>query len=415
LIQWRQDPNEDRWVKEGLAELAVSLNGMEPNVTAPTYLEQPDTSLTGWDFADDAAHRGAAYLFMRYFYAQFGAEGVRILVAQPRNGVAGVRQTLAEMDAARSFEELFGDWLAANVLDGTPEESEIHGYESLTLTGITPATQYARYPATLEGTVRQYGAEYISLEGQEDLKIEFSGAEQTPLLALQPHSGDFFWWSNRADMSLSTLTRSFDLTGVQTATLTYHMWHDLEPGYDFVTLEVSPDGGQTWRILETPSGTGVNPTGNNPGWGYTGRSGDPPRWIEETVDLSDYAGAEIELRFGYWTDEAVTGAGFAVDDLAIPEIEYRDDVEVGPRGWRAAGFLRTDNWVPQQYVALLIGQGQQTSVTALPFPEDGKAQWEVPLASEEWQRAVLVISGLAPLTAQPAPYTLRIETTDPGS
>ena len=37
------------------------------------------------------------------------------------------------------------------------------------------------------------------------------------------------------------------------------------------------------------------------------------------------------------------------------------------------------------------------------------AEWEVPLASEGWREAIVVISGLAPITPYPAQYTLMIE------
>jgi hypothetical protein len=217
------------------------------------------------------------------------------------------------------------------------------------------------------------------------------------------------WWSNSADESLTTLTRAFDLSGAEQATLTYWTWHDIEPGYDYATVEVSADGGEQWQMLSTPSGTGANPYGNNPGWGYTGRSGDPPAWVQEQVDLSPYVGGEVRVRFAYLTDEAITGAGFVLDDIAIPEIGYADDVETGEDGWEAAGFVRTDDLVPQRYLALLIGLGDEVTVERLPLEKDQTAQWTVPLGSENWHEAILVLSGLAPRTGQPALYQLRIQ------
>ncbi|NIQ55871.1 MAG: hypothetical protein GWN71_21630, partial [Gammaproteobacteria bacterium] len=108
------------------------------------------------------------------------------------------------------------------------------------------------------------------------LTVRFTGATATPLLDVLPPSGRHFWWSNRADESLTTLTRAFDLSGVEQATLTYWAWYDIEPGYDYATVEVSTDGGERWQTLSTTAGTDADPHGNNPGWGYTGRSGDPP-------------------------------------------------------------------------------------------------------------------------------------------
>jgi len=428
IIQWYQDRNEERWVKEGLAELAVRLNGLASDEPERAYTEHPDTSLTAWRDEADVAHRGAAYLFAAYFHERFGDEGTRALVAQPLNGIAGFDAVLAELNTDLTFEDLFAEWLAANYLDGEPGVNvPRYGYDTLDLERPAPVASYENYPLTMETSVQQFGADYILLRGNDDLRIQFTGTTTTPLLDLSPHSGRFFWWSNRADESLTTLTRAFDLADIsdgEPITLTYWAWYDIEPGYDYATVEVSADpsvdsgyhGGEQWRTVSTPSGTADDPHGNNPGWGYTGRSDDPPGWIQETVDLSSYAGSEILVRFAYLTDEAIVGTGFALDDIAIPAIGYADDVEAGENGWESAGFIRSDNSVPQRYLALLIGPGGEpgngTGVERLSVREDGTAEWTVPLDSKSWREAVLVISGLAPLTAHPAPYQLTIETID---
>ena len=50
-----------------------------------------------------------------------------------------------------------------------------------------------------------------------------------------------------------------------------------------------------------------NPSGNSYGWGYTGSTGD---WIQERVDLSQFAGQKVQIRFEYVTDAAVNEEGF---------------------------------------------------------------------------------------------------------
>ena len=410
LVQWFHDPNEQRWVKEGLAELAVRLNGLDPGGLAQAYLEQPDTSLTTWEGGGTTAQRGAAYLFATYFHGHLGSIGTRALVAQPLDGIPGFDATLAELGSRLAFEDLFADWLAANYLDSDPgAASPRYGYATLDLSRPAPAATYADYPATVDAAVQQFGADYVLLRGDADLHVQFTGTLTAPLLAVPPHSGRTVWWSNAADESLATLTHRFDLSGVEQATLTYWAWYDVEEGYDYATVEVSTDGGAHWQVLSTPSGTGANPRGNNPAWGYTGRSGDPPAWIQERVDLSPYVGGETLVRFAYLTDEALTGVGFLLDDVAVPEIGYADDVEAETGGWEAAGFIRTDGAVPQRYLALLIGLGDTATVERLPLEEDQAATWSVPLASEGWREAVLVLSGLAPLTSYPAPYQLTID------
>jgi immune inhibitor A len=406
LIQWYQDRNEERWVKEGLAELAVRLNGLDPGRPEKAYLERPDTSLTTWDDTDPTAHLGATYLFAAYFHERFGDAGTRALAAQPLNGAAGFDAALAELGAGRTFEALFAEWLAANYLDGAAGSDARYGYATLDVAQPALAATYESYPVAEELAVQQFGADYILLRSDRDLRVRFSGTTATPLLNLPPHSGRTFWWSNRADESLTTLTRAFDLSGVEGATLIYWAWYDVEEGYDYVTLEASADGGGSWQALHTPSGTDANPYGNSPGWGYTGRS---DGWIQETVDLSPYAGRVVLLRFAYLTDGVVTGQGFVLDDVAIPEIGYVDDVEGGDGGWQAAGFVRTNDLVPQRYMVALIGLGDAVTLTRLPVQDDQTGEWTVLLGKADLREAVLVVSGLAPLTVHPAPYRLEIE------
>ncbi len=401
LVQWYQDRNEERWVKEGLAELSVRLNDLDTGTAERAYLEHPDTSLVTWGEKIDAPHRGAASLFATYFHERFGDAGTRALAAQPLDGIAGFEATLADLGQDMAFEDIFAGWLAANYVPG----AEDNGYATLDLERPAPAAIYERYPATMESSVQQFGADYILLHGDADLRLRFTGTPTASLLGVSPHSGHYFWWSGRADESLTTLTRAFDLSGVERATLTYWTWYDLEPGYDYVTLQVSADGGEQWQPLPTPSGSDADPHGNSPGWSYTGAS---TGWVHEEVDLTPWAGGQVWVRFAYLTDEATTGTGFLLDDVAIPEIGYTADAESSDGGWEGAGFARTTDTIAQRYLALLIGLGDPITVEQLPL-EGWTAEWTVPLGSADWREAVLVLSGLAPLTATPARYELGID------
>lgn len=411
LIQWAQDENESRWVKEGLVELAAGLNGFPNTSIVQVFLRQPDTALMSWSGQEGTpAQRGAAYLFATYFHERFGDKGTRAWAAEPLNGQSGIEAALTKIGAGVSFEELFADWVVTNYLDTLGSTSPLpYRYIHFDLPPIALAAHYKHYPAEVGGDVQPYGADYLLLEGHDDLVISFTGVTRTLLLDVPPHSGSYFWWSNRADNSLATLTWEFPLTHVQTATLHYWTWYDLEEGFDYVTVEISLDGGKEWRILPTPRGTDDNPYGNNPGWGYTGQSGNPPQWIEEKVDLSPFCGQTIQVRFAYWTDEAITGRGFLLDNLTVPQLGLFAGAEEGEtQRPMTAGFLRTNGYVPQRYLALLIGEGKTTQVSRLPASEDQQGLWTIPLASQDWSRAILVLGGLAPLTDRPAPYRLTI-------
>jgi immune inhibitor A len=146
-----------------------------------------------------------------------------------------------------------------------------------------------------------------------------------------PHSGDGEWWGGSADDLNSTLTRSIDLTGKSSASLSAWLQYNIEEDYDALYAEVSTDGGSTWnQVGDLIDG----PTGND------GLSD----WAEQTWDLSAYAGQSIQFRFRYQTDGGLHFEGPFIDDITVTadgETLLSDNVDGGDNGWTAAGgFLR---------------------------------------------------------------------------
>jgi immune inhibitor A len=151
--------------------------------------------------------------------------------------------------------------------------------------------------------------------------------------------------------------------------------------------------------------TVANPAGNNLGYGYTGRSGGgkSAQWVKDQANLTPFAGKRILLRFEYVTDDAVTGPGFCVDDIAIPEIGFSDDAE-SDGGWDAKGFVRTTNSISQTWQLRLITIGKDTTVTALSVDAAGQAQAVLPAG----RRVVLALAGTAPVTTEPAAFSYSL-------
>jgi hypothetical protein len=189
-------------------------------------------------------------------------------------------------------------------------------------------------------------------------------------------------------------------------TLTYRTWYDLEQDYDYLYLTASLDG-ENWQILTTPSGTANDPAGNSFGWGYNGLSGDGPTWIQEEVDLSQFAGKKVQLRFEYITDAAVNGEGFLLDDVAVPEIGYFTDFEGDDGGWLPQGFVRIQNILPQTFRLAIIRQGRDTTVEQIELPESNQVDIPITLG-DEVKKMILVVSGTTRFTRQDAEYTLSI-------
>ncbi len=411
MIHWYNDRNEDTWLNEGFSELAAYLNGLDVGGSYIAYAMQPDTQLNSWpdEPGEAGPNYGGAYLFTSYFLERFGEEATRALVANKENGIVSVNDVLAELGTGYTFEDLLADWVIANYLDDPAAGDGRYDYEALTMRIVVEESVFD-YPAQAQAEVHQYAADYIVLERADvPVKIEFQGATLVKVVDNEAHSGTYQWWSNRGDDSDMTLTRAFDLGEVEKATLSYWAWYDIEEDWDYAYLEVSADGGETWKTLPATSTTDTNPNGNNYGWGYTGQSGGgSPQWIEEEVDLSDYAGQEILLRFEYITDDAVNRPGFCVDDMAIPEIGYQYDAEKGDDGWAAEGFIRMDNILPQEWIVQVIELGAETAVKRMALDEGQRGEYVIEGFGRGVNRAVLVISALAPATSEAGIYRYAI-------
>jgi len=413
MIHWHNDRNEQTWLNEGFSDLASYLNGFGSGMHEYAFARNPDNQLNDIDYdaEDSIASYGAGYLFTSYFLGRFGSEATQSLASHEENGLRSVDEVLGELGTPLTHEELFADWVVANLLDDPDFAGGRFGYQEIDPPEFQLDARFtgSDYPLSRETTARQYGTDYIEMTGSRPLRFSFSGSTLVGLLNTDAHSGQYLWWSNREDDSDVTLTRAFDLTAVDSATLKFWTWYDLEENWDYAYVETSTDGGQTWDILATPSGTLSNPNGNSFGWAYTSASGgEEPRWIQEEVDLSPYAGRNILIRFEYITDDAVNRPGFAIDDVAIPEVGYFSDFEADGDGWEAAGFMRHANTLPQRWLLQLILYGDETTVQPLELDPDQTGEWVVPLGSHI-DRAVMAVSAMAPVTTELAPYRYQID------
>src|SRR5205807_5870468 len=145
--------------------------------------------------------------------------------------------------------------------------------------------------------------------------VSFQGQSDIGVISSPAHSGSGLWWSNRGDVADPTMTRSFDLSKVSSATLSFYTWFDTEDTLDYAYVEMSTDGGIGWDTLKGAYTSSTNPNGTNFGNGYTGESSSKPDadshgWLHEQIDLTPYAGKQVMLRFEYITDDGYNAQGF---------------------------------------------------------------------------------------------------------
>lgn len=409
MIHWHQDRNEELWINEGLAELAAALNGYEDNGGYFAYLADPDLQLTDWPVTGDTIpHYGASYLFSAYFYGRFGADLTRALVAHPANGLEGVATVLNEAGYDLSGDQVFMDWLVAAAIQDPDLLDGRYAYQGeWDFPSIRPDDSLSNCSGgAYEGQVHQYGVDALNLDCTGSYLLRLEGAPEVRVVPAEPHSGQYMFWSNRNDESDMTLTKLFDFRSVWgVLTLEYWTWYDLEQDFDYAYVMASTDG-ENWELLAPSSSTRANPTGNNYGIGYNGASGDGPEWIHERVNISQYSGLRVWLRFEYITDAAVVGEGLLLDDIAIPEINYFTDFEQDDGGWDAAGFVRLTNRLPQIYRLAVLQPGEPPQLFEI-LPGQ---PFETLVQLAAWpNESTLLVTATTPYTRQRAAYRITLQ------
>lgn len=411
MQQWNKRTRTSIWFNEGFAQLCERANGYVVGFEQ-LFLRQPDTQLDAWTDLDEGAgqHYGGAFLFFEYLRQRTGG-GYGFINALLDDGI----DTFQELDDALRAaghppaEQILADFAAANALIGTGAAPPYAYPADLGLREPARPTSADRADPgePLRASVHQQATRYIELPLGGQYEVTFEGATATRIIPADPHSGRSFWWSDRADGMDATLTREVDLTGVTSAALTFWTWYDIEVDFDYAYVAVSTDGGSRWATVQTPATTTEDPNGNNLGHGFTGTSGSgtSATWIQQRADLTPYAGKKILLRFEHVTDGALNEPGFAVDDIEIAEVGYRDDAE-GDNAWDAKGFIRSTNVVKQRYVVQVIRFGERPTVDRH-VVEDGKLELSVD-ARADARPPVLAVIGLAPRTTETAAFEVLV-------
>lgn len=408
MIHKHIDPDEEGWLNEGLSMLAQQIAGMRGDNWVSEYFITPDQSLWYWGSA--SADYGQSYLYLEYLYELYGDDFIKALAANQTNGLASIDQTLTEFNSARNADELYTDALTAAFFNNPAMAGGQFSYKIPKLTPMVPKYEFKSTPGIYQGTVQQYGGvDIVTFTGKGNVTLTFTGDQQTRLIPTEAHSGANFWWSNRNDSSFTTLTREVDLSDTQTATLNYWAWYDIEEDWDYAYLLVSTDNGRHWDIVPATSSRETNPNNQNLGHGFSGLSGGGTEaaWIEESADLTPYAGRRILIRFAMQNDLVVNDYGFAIDDLSIPEINWSDDAETDNGEGTSDSFIRSHNYIPQVWSVRAVEQGEDNAIEVHDLEVvNGTAKLDINLS--EMNRLVVFIIGQTRYTTFPATYQVEI-------
>jgi hypothetical protein len=180
----------------------------------------------------------------------------------------------------------------------------------------------------------------------------------------EPHTGSYYAYSQIANISYKRLTRTVDLTGQGSGSLSFWVSYNTEPSWDFVFVEAHTVGQNDWTTLADANGHTSTSTGEScpAGWhelhpflanyqtlnadgtcsptGTTGSwnaaSGSSGGWQQWSTNLSAYAGKQVEVSITYVSDWSVQGLGVFVDDTAV-STGATTSFEDGLGGWNVTG------------------------------------------------------------------------------
>ncbi len=179
----------------------------------------------------------------------------------------------------------------------------------------------------------------------------------------EPHTGDYYAYSQIADVSYKRLTRTIAVPAGG-ATMSFWTSFDTEAEWDHLAVEARTAGGDDWTTLPDVNGntsqetgescpagwnelhpqldfyqtvideTSCDPTGTSGEWNAA--SGNSGGWQQWSVDLSAYAGGSVEVSIAYISDWATQGLGVFVDDIEVSTGEGTTSFEAGD-DWRMGG------------------------------------------------------------------------------
>ena len=221
-----------------------------------------------------------------------------------------------------------------------------------------------------------------------------------------PASGSAYAVAESDDAAWQRLRKTIDLTAATSASLDFSISYDVEADFDFVVVEAHTVGADDWTTLPDTNGNtstsvgeacaidwrSLHPfvdhyqtVGDDPAtpeqeacfgrgttgvWNAaTGTSGSYQRW---SVDLTPYAGRQVEISISYIQDFAFFGLGAFLDDVSVTrngavveQTSFESDFggfEAGPpppgseEGTRRA-------WERRQSVGFVVGPGVATRDT----------------------------------------------------
>ncbi|CAA9556704.1 MAG: putative metallopeptidase [uncultured Thermoleophilia bacterium] len=219
-----------------------------------------------------------------------------------------------------------------------------------------PMASYLSFMAIGQFDVRQYSRDGLRF---------FDALDEGLLERFAPRTGERFAISQRAEGSYKRLTRTISVPEAG-GRLSFWARRSSEAGWDNFFVEARTAGGEDWTTLRDLNGhtenasfagcqyelglhpflthyltateAGCDPTGTTGEWHAA--SGIGSGYEQWAVDLSAYAGKDVEISLSYASDDLFQLSGVVVDDIEVSTGEGSTSFEEDDEpmdGWTASG------------------------------------------------------------------------------
>ncbi len=256
-------------------------------------------------------------------------------IQQPAAGGLGAEEAEAKADVGAADLKLADEFGGGSfqLNGGTSADNQVALSTSVTTSSILRGDQFARFASKPFST--------------------FDGPN-----AFAPATGSGYAVAQDDAQGWRRLQRTVDLTGKAAGTLEFKLSHDTEPDYDYVFVEAHTVGADDWTTLPDANGHTSTDTGSScsevnwnadspfvnhyqtrisatecEGTGTTGEwnaaTGSSGGYQDWSIDLSAYAGKQVEVSITYLQDPASSGLGVFVDDARVTA----DGTEVAATGF----------------------------------------------------------------------------------
>lgn len=349
LIHADNDAAEESWINEGMSTFAEYLGGYGHDESSINfYLDHPENSLVNWDEhylaatgPETIADYGQVYLFTLYMNDKLGKDFIHDLAVNKKHGIESVNEVLKAHGSKLDFTQLYQNFITTLTIDSDRVGNGIYKFDSINLRDLkidkkgTKRGMTVNFESALkfekEG-VPAWGGDFKALNFQDKIRsISFDGVDflTSPWKVVDDplNAGNKVLWGNAGDEADNAIILEADLSNTNKATLKFDNYYNIEEQWDFGVVQVSTDGGKTWKSLSNENTrSDVVEEGypkikeNLPG--FTGTNNG---WNKETFDLSNYAGKKVLISFRYLTDWGGNEAGWYIDNIEIPEIGFKND------------------------------------------------------------------------------------------